>query len=134
MLPDLCPLQLLIVFLCSVCFEFGLLYGKETFFLIQCIWCSVSFLYLHRDIILLVGKIFFYDFVEYIFCAFELEFFPSSIPIILMFGLFMVSRISWMFSVRNLLDLMFYLINEMISSLYYLQHMRFSLLSLVSSW
>ena len=41
---------------------------------------------------------------------------PSSIPIILKFVLFIVSQISWMFCVKNLLDLFCSIISEFISS------------------
>jgi hypothetical protein len=36
---------------------------------------------------------------------------PSTIPIILRFGLFIMSQISWMFCARNILDLAFSLID-----------------------
>jgi hypothetical protein len=59
---------------------------------------------------------------------------PTSLPIILRFGLFMVSQGSRMFYVRNFLDLTFSLIDVLISSVTYLLHLRFSFLSLVFHW
>ena len=49
-----------------------------------------------------------------------------------MFGLFMVYQISWMFCVKNFLDLMFSLMNRF--ALEYLQHLRLSFSSLVLCW
>jgi hypothetical protein len=43
-------------------------------FLVQAIWCSVSFLHFDR-LHLCIWDIFSYDFVENIFCDFDLDFF-----------------------------------------------------------
>lgn len=53
-----------------------LLFGKEGafFFFDQSIWCFVSILYLHGYVPFQVGNVFLYDFSEYIFCAFMLNF------------------------------------------------------------
>jgi hypothetical protein len=45
-------------------------------FLVQSIWCSVCLLYLDKHLLLEVRMIFFYDFVESIFCAFDLFLLP----------------------------------------------------------
>ncbi|KAL6030457.1 hypothetical protein STEG23_031688 [Scotinomys teguina] len=64
-------------------------------------------------------KVFFNDFVEYVFCAFELLFFSSSIPIIRVLGLFMVSQISLTFCFVTFWDLVFSLTDESISSIFF---------------
>jgi len=63
--------------------------------------------------------------------SWELSF--SSIPIILRFGLFIVSWISWIFGVRSFYVLSFlWLLCQ--SLLPYLLHLKYSLLSLKSCW
>lgn len=86
---------------------------EDFLFLIQSIWCAVNFFYMYSYLFLQVLGIFFYDFVENTFWAFELE--SSFIPIILSFGLFTVSQISQIFCVRNILDLTFSLTDLSIS-------------------
>ncbi|KAL6041175.1 hypothetical protein STEG23_022881 [Scotinomys teguina] len=71
-----------------------------------------------REINVQVGKVFFNNFVEYVFRAFELYSSPSSIPIIRMLGLFMVSQISWTFCFMAFLVLVFSLTVESISSIF----------------
>ena len=75
-------------------------------------WWSVIFLYLHRFFRL--GKFSSMILLNIFSVPLSCISSPSSIPIILKFVLFIVSQISWMFCVKNLLDLMFSLANESI--------------------
>ena len=81
----------------------------------ESIWWSVIFLYLHRFFRL--GKFSSMILLNIFSVPLSCISSPSSIPIILKFVLFIVSQISWMFCVKNLLDLMFSLTNESISSI-----------------
>ena len=49
-------------------------------FLVQSVWCSVSFLDIYRHLFLRIREIFFYDFVEDIFWAFVLGIFSYFYP------------------------------------------------------
>ena len=81
-------------------------------FLMESIWWFVIFLYLHRFFRL--GKFSSMILLNIFSVPLSCISSPSSIPIILKFVLFIVSQISWMFCVKNLLDLMFSLANESI--------------------
>ena len=83
------------------------------------IWCSIDFLYLYCHFFLKVGEIFFYDIVK--ICSGHLiwESLFSSVLIILRFGLFLVSWISWILWVRRLLCFEFSLTVVSISSTVY---------------
>jgi hypothetical protein len=81
---------------------------EEFSFLVQSIWCSISFLYICCHLFLHVKEAFFYNFVEDIFRVLNWESFISNIIIIISFDLFIVSKISWMFCVRYFLDLAFF--------------------------
>jgi hypothetical protein len=52
-----------------LCFDYYVAVGFS--FLVQSIWCSVSFLYLYRHLFFNIRKVFFYDFVENIFWVLE---------------------------------------------------------------
>jgi hypothetical protein len=91
----------LVFFLCSVDLVFWLLCGDGSFFLFQCIWCPMCFLYLYWHLLLKVRKFFFYEFVKNIFWVLKWDSYPSSIPVTLTFGLFIVPQTSWVFCVRN---------------------------------
>lgn len=60
-------------------------------------WYSVSFLYVYRNLFLLVGEIFFYDFAENIFWSLKLRLFILFYFYYSSLGLFTVSQIFWMF-------------------------------------
>ena len=49
-------------------------------FLVQSIWCSVCFLDIYKHVFLCFRKFFFYNFVENIFWALELGFYPFCMP------------------------------------------------------
>ena len=124
MLLDLSPLVLLIFFvLCIWCFDYYVM-GRSSF-LVQTIWSSVGYLYVHGHLFRLALKIF--------TGPLSWESSLSSIPIILRFGLLIVSWISWMFWVRIFLHFAFSLIIVSMFSMDPL-HLRFSLLSLVFCW
>jgi hypothetical protein len=84
-------------------------------FLVQSIWCSVSFFYAYRHLLLRLGKFSFMILLKIFSGPWILKLSPSSIPVILRFALFTVSQISWVFCVRNSLDLTFSLISVSIS-------------------
>ena len=65
-------------------------------------------------------------------CILKWEFSPSSTHIVLRLGLFVVSQVSWMFCIRNSLDLIFYLTT--VSIPLYLLHLRFCRPSPVICW
>jgi hypothetical protein len=98
MLLDLFPLLLLIfLVLCIWCFDYYVM-GRISF-LVQTIWSSVGYLYVHGHLFRLALKIF--------TGPLSWESSLSSIPIILRFGLFIVSWIFWMFWVRRFLHFTF---------------------------
>ena len=88
------------------CFDYYVLsiepVKRELAFLVQSIWCSVSYMLIgiYKFLISLQAslslgqKFLFYGFVENIFWAFGLDSSPSYIPIVLRFGLFIESQIS----------------------------------------
>ena len=87
------------------CFDYYVTGGIS--FLVQFIWCSVGFLYVHGHLFLWVWEVFFYNFVKDIYWHSELGIFALSVTIIHRFGLLIVSRILWMFWVRSLLPFAF---------------------------
>jgi hypothetical protein len=65
-------------------------------------------------------EIFFYDFVQNIFWIFNLGIFSFFYSYSLGFDVFIVSQISWMFYVRNFLDLVFSLTYVLIFFFYFI--------------
>ena len=127
MLLDLFPLQLLILFVYSVCFAFWSLYDEGIFFLVQSIWCFVSFLYFHKNILLQVGKVFLYDFV--FLCLWTELLSPLFLGLVLSW----CPRFPEYFMLRNFWTYHF-LWQTNLFPLLYLQLLRFSLSCLVFCW
>jgi hypothetical protein len=107
MLLDPFPLLPLIFFLCFVHLVFCLLCNGWNFFSgpIYLEFCRPLYVYGH--LFLQVREVFFYNFVEDITGPLSWESSCSSIPIILRFGLLLVSWISWMFWVKSFLHFTF---------------------------
>lgn len=75
MLLGVFPLQLIISFLCSVCYMFSLLGIVGCFFLLLPIWYSACLFVLDRHLFLYITEVFLYNFVKDSFCDFDLSLF-----------------------------------------------------------
>lgn len=88
-------------------------------FLVQSIWCSVCFFVCLETSFFRLRKFSSLVLLKIFSDAWICNSSPSSIPIILRLGLFIVSKNFWIFCVRNILDLTFSLTDASIYSVAY---------------
>jgi hypothetical protein len=106
MLLNLFPLFLLIFFVLYIwCFDYDM--TGEISFLVQSIWSSVGFLYVHGITFFSLAKFSSKNLLKIFTGPLSWATLLSSIPIFFRFGLLVVSWISWMFWVKIFLHFAF---------------------------